>query len=173
MCSWDIDRVVEPTWKDSLLGPYISFGIPSSQKKVRTNLHTHIAQPCANEIATEESNKIVNDKQFKIRISGLTIKSLTELLSPDAIMTAYKESAPFTWEFLSVWATSENEYRKKQQQKRSAQDKGKEMEELEGDESDWDYDPNLDEAQLPKKKQSGYGAYARNSVLVCTRSMFS
>ncbi|KAE9410021.1 hypothetical protein BT96DRAFT_984345 [Gymnopus androsaceus JB14] len=137
-------------------------------KKVRTNLHTHIAQPCANEIATEESNKIVNDKQFKIRISGLTIKSLTELLSPDAIMTAYKESAPFTWEFLLIWATSENEYQKKQQQKRSAQDKDTEMEETEGDESDWDYDPNLDEAQLPKKKQSGYGAYTRNSVLVIT-----
>ncbi|KAJ7839433.1 hypothetical protein B0H14DRAFT_3697877 [Mycena olivaceomarginata] len=55
------------------------------------HLHSTIIKPCMDEIALQESEKVMNDPRLK--------------------------DAPYTWGFLSVFTTSPNEYRKKRARK--------------------------------------------------------
>ncbi|TFK81402.1 hypothetical protein K466DRAFT_604525 [Polyporus arcularius HHB13444] len=47
------------------------------------NLHDMVVQPCAEEIALKESDNIINDSSFKIKLHTLTIARMRELLGLD------------------------------------------------------------------------------------------
>ncbi|KAJ3543661.1 hypothetical protein NMY22_g3065 [Coprinellus aureogranulatus] len=82
----------------------------------RGNLHEMIV-PCIEEIAVEESDRIINDKQLKITKDKLTYWSFQDLLTPGKLFEIYKDHAPVTWRMLYAFAASPNEHRKKMQRK--------------------------------------------------------
>ena len=63
------------------------------------HLHNMI-QPCAHEIALEESDQIIRDSSLQIQIKTLTIKEIQELLQLDALVEKFKKSAPFIFGLL-------------------------------------------------------------------------
>ncbi|KAJ7793741.1 hypothetical protein B0H14DRAFT_3559321 [Mycena olivaceomarginata] len=61
------------------------------------HLHSTIIKPCMDEIALQESNKVISDPRFEGSIGSL--------------------EAPYSWDYLSTFTTSPNEYRKKRSKK--------------------------------------------------------
>lgn len=138
-------------------------------KNARLHLHEHIIQPCANEIAQEESKTVIGSLDLKVRLRDLTMSSVRELLSPSSIANRYKQYAPFTWNFLYAWMTTKNQYQtkaKKHHQNINGEENS-DSTDREEELSDWDDDPNLDGVHLPRKPRRGYLAYSRNPVTVC------
>ncbi|KAJ7339197.1 hypothetical protein DFH08DRAFT_812587 [Mycena albidolilacea] len=86
--------------------------IPSIQ-----HLHSTIIKPCIDEIALQESDKVMNDPRLKVRLKDCTLNYIRNVLNPGILPRIYLEDAPYTWGFLSVFTTSPNEYRKKRAQK--------------------------------------------------------
>jgi hypothetical protein len=65
------------------------------------------------EIALQESDKVISDPRLKVRLKDCTLDHIRSVLNPGI----YHEDAPYTWDFLSVFTTSPNEYRKKRARK--------------------------------------------------------
>jgi hypothetical protein len=65
------------------------------------------------EIALQESDKVMNDPRLKFHLKDCTMDYIRNILNPGI----YLEDAPYTWGFLSVFTTSPNEYRKKRARK--------------------------------------------------------
>jgi hypothetical protein len=65
------------------------------------------------EIALQESDKVISDPFLKVRLKDCTLDHIQSVLNPGI----YREDAPYTWDFLSVFTTSPNEYRKKRARK--------------------------------------------------------
>ena len=83
------------------------------------HLHDKIVRPCAEEIALQESNNIIQDPTFQIRTSTLTIAQLRRLTDPRTILATIQDKAPFTYGYLRAFTTAPNEYRKRKSGKRS------------------------------------------------------
>ncbi|KAF7372356.1 hypothetical protein MVEN_00095800 [Mycena venus] len=77
------------------------------------HLHSTIIKPCMDEIALQESDKVMNDPRLK----DCTLDYIRNVLNPGILPGIYLEDAPYTWGFLSVFTTSPNEYRKKRARK--------------------------------------------------------
>ncbi|KAI1795010.1 hypothetical protein LXA43DRAFT_939422 [Ganoderma leucocontextum] len=77
------------------------------------HLHELIVQPCAEEVAVEESDELIKEPSFRIKRSSLTMASIRCLMSPTTILSVIKEKAPFTYRLLHAFTTAPNEYRKK------------------------------------------------------------
>jgi hypothetical protein len=69
------------------------------------------------EIALQESDKVISDPRLKVRLKDCTLDHIRSVLNPGILPGIYREDAPYTWDFLSVFTTSPNEYRKKRARK--------------------------------------------------------
>ncbi|KAJ7862792.1 hypothetical protein B0H14DRAFT_3444509 [Mycena olivaceomarginata] len=81
------------------------------------HLHSTIIKPCMDEIALQESDKVMNDPRLKVQLKDCTLDYIRNVLNPGILPGIYAEDAPYTWGFLSVFTTSPNEYRKKRARK--------------------------------------------------------
>lgn len=64
------------------------------------------------EIALQESDRVINDTRLKVRLADCTLDYIRNALNPGALPGIYLEDAPFTWNYLSVFTTSPNKWRK-------------------------------------------------------------
>ncbi|KAJ7225308.1 hypothetical protein GGX14DRAFT_638099 [Mycena pura] len=79
--------------------------------QLRPWLH-YMVEQCANEIAEQESDRIIEDKSLSVRIKDLTATTIPSLLKPGVIMDKYRQHAPFTWGVLKAFSTKPNRYRR-------------------------------------------------------------
>lgn len=134
--------------------------------KARGHLHDIVHQ-CALEMALEESDKIIKEPLFKIRIKDLTVASVQNLLKPQFISAKVQELAPFMWSLLTHFSSAPNAYRqKKERRAQKTADTGDDSEEADS-EPDWDDDPNDDTCnpapEHPSERKEGF---ARNPIFV-------
>lgn len=87
----------------------------------RKHLHELIIKPCAKEITLDESNTIINDQFFKIALKSCTMEHIFDLLNPGKLAEKYEMVAPFTWDLLTTFTTSPNEYRRRRNKKAAAE----------------------------------------------------
>ncbi|KAJ7251604.1 hypothetical protein C8J57DRAFT_1520416 [Mycena rebaudengoi] len=76
-------------------------------------LHATIIKPCMEEIALQESDKVINDPRLKVRLKSCTLDYIRTALNPGILPDIYRADAPYSWDYLTVFTTSPNEYRKK------------------------------------------------------------
>ncbi|KAJ7813607.1 hypothetical protein B0H14DRAFT_3749508 [Mycena olivaceomarginata] len=76
------------------------------------HLHSTIIKPCMEEIALQESDRIINDPCLKVQLLDCTLDYIWNVLNPGILPGIYLEDAPFTWDYLSVFTTSPNKWRK-------------------------------------------------------------
>jgi len=129
--------------------------------KCKSHIYEMI-RPTACEIALGESDKIIEDRLLQVKMKDLTIASIRELLQPEKIIEKYQELAPFTWAILERFAASPNKWRRRAARKEMAPvDK-------EGEGSDWDDDPNIDDEEAPDSRWHNITpeGFARNPTFV-------
>jgi hypothetical protein len=130
------------------------------------HLHSTIIKPCMDEIALQESDKVMNDPRLKVRLKDCTMDYIRNILNPGILPGIYLEDAPYTWDFLSVFTTSPNEYRKKRARKGA---KAKVATPVEPDE--WEETPNgsSDDGAAFAGETGGFWkdmGFARNATFV-------
>ena len=135
---------------------------------VRHLLHKTI-QPCAHEIALEESDRVIRDPTLQIRIKSLTVKAIRELLSPATLVKKFKGAAPFMFDLLQTFSASPNKYRK---QRAAQQKRSKTGSSVDSEDTDWEDDPNVDENAADDEQPSGdwtkeYEGFSHNPIFVC------
>ncbi|KAJ7714683.1 hypothetical protein B0H14DRAFT_3901740 [Mycena olivaceomarginata] len=81
------------------------------------HLHSTIIKPCMDEIALQESNKVISDPRLKVSLGACTLEYIRRMLNPGVLPGIYQENAPYSWDYLSTFTTSPNEYRKKRSKK--------------------------------------------------------
>ncbi|KAJ7200786.1 hypothetical protein GGX14DRAFT_371815 [Mycena pura] len=81
------------------------------------HLHSMIVKPCMHEIALKESDQVINDPRLKVRLFDCTLQYIRNILNPGELPTIYSEDAPYTWDYLSVFTTSPNKWRKERARK--------------------------------------------------------
>ncbi|KAJ6605655.1 hypothetical protein B0H10DRAFT_2229014 [Mycena sp. CBHHK59/15] len=84
--------------------------------KSRPHLHSTIIKPCMEELALHKSDKVINDPRLKVRLSSCTLDYIRNALDPGVLPAIYLEDAPYTWNYLSVFTTSPNKWRKERAQ---------------------------------------------------------
>jgi hypothetical protein len=78
---------------------------------LRCKLHIYeMIRPVACKIALGESDKIIEDRVFQVKMKDLTIASIRDLLQPQYIVEKYQKLAPFTWAVLEKLAASLNKW---------------------------------------------------------------
>ncbi|KAJ7238925.1 hypothetical protein C8J57DRAFT_1246251 [Mycena rebaudengoi] len=77
------------------------------------HLHTTIIEPCMEEIALQEIDKVINDPRLKVRLKSCTLDYIRTALNPSILPDIYREDAPYSWDYLTRFTTSPNEHRKK------------------------------------------------------------
>ncbi|KAJ7453224.1 hypothetical protein FB451DRAFT_1185472 [Mycena latifolia] len=65
------------------------------------------------EIALQESDQVINDPGLKVRLMNCTLQQIMDILNPGILAARYALLAPITWEYLTIFTTSPNEWRKK------------------------------------------------------------
>lgn len=130
----------------------------------RPHLHQMI-EPCAHEIALEESDRIIQDSGLQIRMSKLTLKGIRNLLNPKALMEKIKDLAPFVWGILHTFSASPNKYRRRKARREDRSNSE------DAEDEDWDDDPNDDvghsETDIGEKHWSKeYEGFSRNPNFV-------
>lgn len=131
--------------------------------QARPHLHAMI-EPCAHEIALEESNWIIKDPTFQIRISSLTVKGIRELLRPETLVEKFKNAAPFMFGLMHTFSASPNKYRRYRR-------RGVEPD-------DWDDEPAMEEDSVGEEEGSsegkdwwkGYDGFSRNPIFVSNKA---
>ncbi|KAJ7894429.1 hypothetical protein B0H14DRAFT_2559213 [Mycena olivaceomarginata] len=63
-------------------------------------LHSTIIKPCMDEIALQESDKVMNDPRLKVRLKDCILNYIRNILNPRILPGIYLEDAPYTWGFL-------------------------------------------------------------------------
>ncbi|KAJ7506016.1 hypothetical protein B0H11DRAFT_1903935 [Mycena galericulata] len=76
------------------------------------HLHSTIIKPCMEELALEESDKVINDPRLKVRLKDCTLDYIRSMLDPGLLPGIFQQDAPYAWDYLTVFTTSPNEYRK-------------------------------------------------------------
>jgi hypothetical protein len=64
------------------------------------------------EIALKESDRVINNPRLKVRLLDCTLDYIRNILNPGVLPGIYLEDAPYTWNYLSVFTTSPNKWRK-------------------------------------------------------------
>ncbi|KAJ7254209.1 hypothetical protein C8J57DRAFT_1236932 [Mycena rebaudengoi] len=77
------------------------------------HLHITIIEPCMEEIALQEIDKVINDPRLKVRLKSCTLDYIRTALNPGILPDIYREDAPYSWDYLTGFTTSPNEHRKK------------------------------------------------------------
>ncbi|KAI0684790.1 hypothetical protein C8T65DRAFT_748499 [Cerioporus squamosus] len=72
-------------------------------------------------IALQESNKIIQEPSFQVRITTVTIAELRRLANPQNVLATIQEKAPFTYSFLRAFTVAPNEYRKRKAKSKQAE----------------------------------------------------
>ncbi|KAJ6447733.1 hypothetical protein C8R45DRAFT_1115724 [Mycena sanguinolenta] len=80
------------------------------------HLHSLVTRPCMREIVLQESDNIINNVGLKVRLKDCMIRCITDILNPGKLAAQYTDLALFSWEHLTVFTTSPNEWRKKRAQ---------------------------------------------------------
>ncbi|KAJ7780674.1 hypothetical protein DFH07DRAFT_765192 [Mycena maculata] len=80
------------------------------------HLHSTI-KSCMEELALEESNKVINDPRLKVQLKSCTLDYIRSMLDPGPLPGIFQQDAPYAWDYLTIFTTSPNEYRKKQARK--------------------------------------------------------
>ncbi|KAJ7197457.1 hypothetical protein GGX14DRAFT_574239 [Mycena pura] len=76
------------------------------------HLHSMIVKPCMHEMALKESDQVINNPRLKVRLFDCTLQYIRNILNPGELPTIYSEDALYTWDYLSVFTTSPNRWRK-------------------------------------------------------------
>ncbi|KAF7965706.1 hypothetical protein HWV62_42205 [Athelia sp. TMB] len=159
-----------PTAKDEdqIFPPATLYNIWHSRwLRSRPMLHQTI-QPCAHEIALEESDRIIKDSSFKIKVKNLTIRGIHDLLQPKALVQKFCTAAPFMFALMQTFATSPNRQRKR---KTGTATGGQDDSEADGE---WEDEPdiessenrgNLESEGLDEDWWKNYNGFSRNPVL--------
>jgi hypothetical protein len=78
-------------------GPAMLFGLwrdrahwPRAQRYFRTMM-----TPCAHELALQDSNRLINHPELRIKMKTLIIHKLLTLLHPQKLIQVFKYLAPF------------------------------------------------------------------------------
>ncbi|KAJ7210935.1 hypothetical protein C8J57DRAFT_1539795 [Mycena rebaudengoi] len=127
-------------------------------------LHAEIIKPCMAEIALKESDCVINDPRLKVRLKSCTLDYIRSVLNPGTLLGIYLQDAPYTWDYLSVFTTSPNDYRKKRARKG---DKSKKNMAAEGDEWEETVEGSTDEGREFEGETGGFWkdmGFARNAT---------
>lgn len=87
--------------------------------KCQKYLHRFLIKPCAEEILLDESDAIITDKAYRVVPRLCTIDDIRNILHPGKLAVMYQTAAPFTWDLLSIFTMSPNDYRKRLSRKRA------------------------------------------------------
>ncbi|KAJ6620962.1 hypothetical protein B0H10DRAFT_1945603 [Mycena sp. CBHHK59/15] len=63
-------------------------------------LHSTIIKPCMEEIALQESDKVINDARLKVKLKSCTLDYIRTVLNPGILPGIYLEDTPYTWDYL-------------------------------------------------------------------------
>jgi hypothetical protein len=160
---------------EAQFGPAMLFGLwrdrgrwPRAQKRLRTMII-----PCAHELALQDSNRLINNPDLRIKMSTLTIHKLRTLLQPQKLIQVFKDLAPFMWQILHTFCASPNSHRRQQAADIAVSvDEDEQMLDADSeDEDDWANDPNLESGEVdpdsvPSHWSQEYLGFARNPVFV-------
>jgi hypothetical protein len=163
---------------EAQFGPAMLFGLwrdrirwPRAQRHLRT-----MTVPCAHELALQDSNRLINNPELRIKMKTLTIHNLRTLLHPQKLIQVFKDLAPFMWQILHTFSASPNNHRRRQAAEIAvlADDLGEDdpMPDVDSeDEEDWADDPNLESGEVdpnsvPSHWPQEYVGFARNPVFV-------
>ncbi|KAJ7875119.1 hypothetical protein B0H14DRAFT_2343364 [Mycena olivaceomarginata] len=167
---------------EAQFGPAMLFGLwrdrirwPRAQRHIRT-----MTVPCAHELALQDSNRLINNPELRIKMKTLTIHNLRTLLHPQKLIQVFKDLAPFMWQILHTFSASPNNHRRRQAAEIAvlADDLGEDdpMPDVDSeDEEDWADDPNLESGEVdpnsvPSHWPQEYVGFARNpvfAILLC------
>ncbi|KAJ7876876.1 hypothetical protein B0H14DRAFT_2342476 [Mycena olivaceomarginata] len=167
---------------EAQFGPAMLFGLwrdrirwPRAQRHLRT-----MTIPCAHELALQDSNRLINNPELRIKMKTLTIHKLRTLLHPQKLIQVFKDLAPFMWQILHTFCASPNNHRRRQAAEIDVlvDDLGEDdpMPDVDSeDEEDWADDPNLESGEVdpdsvPSHWSREYAGFARNpvfAILVC------
>ncbi|KAI0691455.1 hypothetical protein C8T65DRAFT_745440 [Cerioporus squamosus] len=81
--------------------------------KSRKLLHRLLVEPCARELAVQESDHIIRHPGFRIQMKTLTMATIRALMNPTEILKIIQKKAPFTYGYLYAFTMAPNEYRRK------------------------------------------------------------
>ncbi|KAJ7367233.1 hypothetical protein DFH08DRAFT_1005503 [Mycena albidolilacea] len=163
---------------EAQFGPAMLFGLwcdqirwPRAQKHLRT-----MTILCAHELALQDSNRLINNPELRIKMKTLTIHKLQTLLHPQKLIQVFKDLAPFMWQILHTFCASLNNHRRRQAAEIAVpvDDLGEDdpMPDVGSeDEEDWADDPNLESGEVdPDSVLSHwlqeYAGFARNPVFL-------
>ncbi|KAJ7337029.1 hypothetical protein DFH08DRAFT_705992 [Mycena albidolilacea] len=138
---------------EAQFGPAMLFSLwrdrgrwPRAQKHLRT-----MTVPCAHELALQDSNRLINNPDLRIKMKTLTIHKLRTLLHPQKLIEVFKDLAPFMWQIMHTFCASPNNHRRRRAAEADAveamgdSDEDVLMPDVESeDEKDWADDPNLE-----------------------------
>ncbi|KAJ7716101.1 hypothetical protein DFH07DRAFT_785474 [Mycena maculata] len=90
---------------------------PKSIPKSIPHLHSTIIKSCMEELALEESDKVINDPRLKVQLKSCTLDYIRSMLDPGLLPVIFQQDAPYAWDYLTIFTTSPNVYRKKRARK--------------------------------------------------------
>ncbi|KAJ7340884.1 hypothetical protein DFH08DRAFT_963726 [Mycena albidolilacea] len=99
-----------------VLRTYIEPGTTGSPKVSHICIR-HWSNRVWTKLRCRKATKIISDPRLKVRLKDCTLDHIRSVLNPGILPGIYREDAPYTWDFLSVFTTSPNEYRKKRARK--------------------------------------------------------
>jgi hypothetical protein len=163
---------------EAQFGPAMLFGLwrdrvrwPRAQRHLRA-----MTIPCAHELALQDSNRLINHPELRIKMKTLTIHKLRTLLHPQKLIRVFKDLAPFMWQILHTFCASPNNHRRRQAAEIAVpvDELGEDdpMPDVDAeDEEDWADDPNLESGEVdpdsvPSHWSREYAGFARNPVFV-------
>ncbi|KAJ7851228.1 hypothetical protein B0H14DRAFT_2581467 [Mycena olivaceomarginata] len=167
---------------EAQFGPAMLFGLwrdrirwPRAQRHLRT-----MTVPCAHELALQDSNRLINNPELRIKMKTLTIHNLRTLLHPQKLIQVFKDLAPFMVQILHTFCASPNNHRRRQAAEIAVlvDDLGEDdpMPDVDSeDEEDWADDPKLESGEVdpnsvPSHWSQEYAGFARNpvfAILLC------
>ncbi|KAJ7823822.1 hypothetical protein B0H14DRAFT_2597693 [Mycena olivaceomarginata] len=135
---------------------------PGEQRHLRT-----MKIPCAHVLALQDSNRLINNPELRIKMKTLTIHKLRTLLHPQKLIQVFKDLAPFMWQILHTFCASPNNHRRRQAAEIAVL--------IPKTRKDWADDPNLESGEVdpdsvPSHWSREYAGFARNpvfAILVC------
>ncbi|KAJ7454208.1 hypothetical protein FB451DRAFT_1184959 [Mycena latifolia] len=166
---------------ETQFGPAMLFGLwrdrdrwPRAQKHIRT-----MTIPCAHELVLQDSNRLVNSPELRVKMKTLTIHKLRTLLHPQKLIEVFKGLAPFMWQILHTFCASPNNHRRRQAADAAAADLDEDdpMPDADSeDDEDWGDDPNLEAGEadpdsVPPHWSREYPGFARNPVFAILLSL--
>lgn len=86
----------KPSWAIPFAPAHVYAAWHDRFPKSRPHLHAMLSS-CAKEIVLEESDRIINAPELKMKPKECTIKFIRSMLNPGKFSSIYERLAPFTW----------------------------------------------------------------------------